>query len=218
MHSLITSYLLQSKECVLPGIGVLQIIHTPASTDSAHNRILPAYETIIFKREDRTASPDLVKYIAAKKHIHQGEAEELLNDFCKEWKVKMDAGEKLVFETIGSLQKNAEGIIFFEKEKNVGFFQPININSVYQRTAAPPIIEEEPALPEVNEFEVNQYKEEEKVVIERSYWGLWALILLAVAAVMLFYHFKDHTPSASNIGNQHKFMIDSAAATYQLPK
>lgn len=218
MHSLITSYLLQSKECTLPGIAVLQIIHTPASADSGHSRLLPAYETILFKREDRTAPIDLVKYIAIKKHINHDEAEEMLNDFCKEWQVKMDTGEKLEFETLGSIQKNVDGTMYFEKDKSLTFFQPINVHSIYQRTDTPETIAERPALQEVIEYDVATENKQEEIVVERSYWGLWALILLAVAAVMLFYHFKDNKPTTSNMGNQNKFVIDSAGATYELPK
>ena len=89
----------------MPGIGVLQIIHTPSSTDAIANSILPPFEGIIFKNEDHSASPGLVKYIADKKNIEQSNAESLLNEFCKEWREKINAGEKLSFETVGSIQK-----------------------------------------------------------------------------------------------------------------
>lgn len=209
MHSLITSYLLQSKECILPGIGVLQIIHTPASTDAVNRRILPPFEEVIFKKEDHSNSPGFVRYIAAKKNTGLAEADELLNIFCKECNEKINAGEKLTLETIGSIQKNADGIIIFERENNTNFLQPIPVDNVYQRTDQPVSVEREPVLEETNE-----YKEEQKFVIERSYWGLWALILFAIGAVFLFYNFKDHKLSGSSVGNQNHFVVDSAKATY----
>lgn len=214
MRSLITSYLLQSKECILPGIGVLQIIHTPASSDRANKLLLPAYEAVLFKKEDHQASPGLIKYISTKKHIDQTEAKDLLDDFCTGWKEKVDAGERLHFETIGSIYKNADNTLVFEKEKGFNFLHPINVDSVYQKADAPAVIEQEPepVLPGINVYK------EEKIVVEKSYWGLWALILLAVGFVMLFYYFKDHKITNSNIGNQHKFIIDSAGASYHLPK
>ncbi|HEY8690400.1 MAG TPA: HU family DNA-binding protein [Chitinophagaceae bacterium] len=208
MHSLITSYLLQSKECILPGIGMLQIIHTPASTDTTTSRILPPFEGIIFKREDYSKSPGLVKYIADKKHIEQSEAENLLNDFCKEWKEKINAGEKLSFKTVGSIQKNADGEIVFEKENTFNFLRPITIADAYHRTEKQATITEDPIVPEVFE------EKEENTIVERSYWGLWALILLAIGAVMLFYHFKDHKLTGTYIGNQNHYAVDSATATH----
>ncbi len=209
MQSLITSYLLQSKECILPGIGMLQIIHTPASTDAAANRILPPFEGIIFKSEDHSKSPGLVKYIADKKNIKPSEAEYLLNDFCKEWKEKINAGEKLSFETVGSIHKNADGIIVFEKENTLNFLKPISVEDAYHRTEEPVAINEEPIVPEVFE------EKEEDIVVERTYWGLWALILVAIGAVMLFYHFKDHKLTGTSIGNQNHYAVDSATATHR---
>jgi nucleoid DNA-binding protein len=216
MHSLITSYLLQSKECILPGIGVLQIIHTPASTDAANSRILPPFDGIIFKKEDRSASRGLVQYITGKKHVQKSEAEDLLNNFCKEWKEKIGAGERLHLETVGSIFKGPDGLLTFERDKSFHFFQPITVNKIYQRSEQPVAVAEEyaePVAPLMPETIVAT-----DVVVERSYWGLWALILLAIGLVVVFYYFKDHKPSVSNIGNQHKYIIDSAGATYQLPK
>lgn len=215
MHSLITSYLLQSRECILPGIGVFKMIGTRASTDTAGNRILPPFETIIFKNEDGSQSPGLVKYIAEQKHITENEANDLLNDFCNEWKDKIDEGERLNFETIGSIQKNAAGSIIFEKETAFAFLQPIPVDSVYQRTnsSEDPVINETPAAPVIIDE-----KEPQEVIVERSYWGLWALILLAIGLVMLFYHYKGWNLTGSSVGNQHHYTVDSAGATYHLPK
>ena len=195
----------------MPGIGVLQIIHTPSSTDAATNRILPPFEGIIFKKEDHSTSPGLVKYIADKKNIEQSNAENLLNDFCKEWKEKISAGEKLSFETVGSIQKNADGATTFEKENQFNFLQPIPVTNTYHRTEIPEPKVEQASVPEVFE------EADEDIVVERSYWGLWALILLAIGAVMIFYHFKDHRLSGSTIGNQHQYPVDSANATYTIP-
>lgn len=216
MHSLITSYLLQNKECVLPSIGVLQIIYTPAVTDTDNSRILPPFENIIFKNEFHSTSPGLTEYIAVKKQIGQAEAENLLNNFCKDWKEKINAGERLHFEAIGSIQKNADGKIIFvqetpygENETSYDFLQPISVDNVYQRQQTIYIPDE--AVEQEDDMVSHG------VVVEKSHWGIWALILFALSLVMLFYHFKDHTLSRSNIGNQHKFIIDSAGATYEVP-
>jgi hypothetical protein len=211
MHSLITSYLLQSKQCILPGIGVLQILHTPASTDIATNRILPPFEEIIFKKEDHSKSPGFVKFIADKKNIEQSEAEGLLNDFCNEWKEKIKTGEKLNFENIGTIQTNVDGVIVFEKENTINFFQPISVNDTYHRTELPEPIIDKQTQPELYE------EVDEDIVVQRSYWGLWALILLVIGAVMIFYHFKEHGISRASISNQHQYPVDSAGATYTIP-
>ncbi|MBA3674439.1 MAG: hypothetical protein H0W75_05690 [Chitinophagaceae bacterium] len=213
MKSIATSYLLQSKECILPGIGILQIRNVSAKTDITNNQIFPPTSEILFKEDSSLKSPSLVKYIADKKYIGQSEAEDTLILFCNEWKEKMIGGDKMNFETLGSLQKNAENKIIFEGESSFNFLKPITVNKAYEPIKEPVIIKEEPVLLKTVDFQ----KEEENVVLEKSYWGLWALILLAIASVMLFFHFKIHE-TGSVIGNQKHFTIDSAAATYSIPK
>ncbi len=214
MHSRLTSYLLQSKECILPGIGTLQIIHTPASTNTANNGILSPFEEIIFKTDDNSTTPGLIKYIADKKNIEQSKAEELLNDFCKEWNGKINAGEKLNFETVGSIQKNSNGVITFEREGTINFFRPISVDSVYQTSDKPVSLGRETVLPEIDQYEKEEEIIKEDVIVERSYWGLWALILLAIGSAIFFFHFKDIKLSGSTIGNQHHLTVEPPTATY----
>ena len=211
MHSLITSYFLQSKHCVLPGIGVLKLIHRGASTDAANHILLPPNEEIIFTAEDHSTSPALVKYIADKKQIDKSEAENLLDNFCREWKEKIEAGEKLNFEVLGSIMENENGKIIFEREQTINFLQPISIDTAYKKAGE----EEKSVVDETNSNEPADYKEE--VVMEKSYWGFWALILVAVAALIIFYHFKDQTISISGAGNQNHLSVDSSKATYNTP-
>lgn len=217
MQSLITSFLLlqkecfeKSKECNLPGIGALQIIHTPAIADVSGNRILSPSEEIIFKNDFHSASSGLVKYIADKKQIGQSEAEDLLNNFCKEWKERMNAGEKMNLETLGSIQKNADGFLFFERKKIFNYWQPVSVDEVYQKAAEHASINAEPVLQQTNVVE-------KKIVFRKPFWKIWALILFTIAVVTLFYYFNTHTFSGSSVGNQHHFIIDTATATYSLP-
>jgi hypothetical protein len=213
MHSLITSYLLQSKECFLPGIGLLKIIHTPASTDTANNAILPPFEQVIFKDGSGAGSSGLVKYIAERKDIEQKEAGDTLIHFCNEWIERMNAGEKLTFETVGTLEKGHNGKIIFTRSRNENFLQPIAVTTAYRKEETPAEITEE-IIAEEEPVTIEEATYNEEVVIERSYWGLWALILLAIGLVMLFYHFKDKPLTGSSIGNQEQFTIDSATAKY----
>lgn len=211
MHSIITSYLLQSKECVLPGIGSLQIIDTPAATANEPGRILPPSSEIIFKRNESKKLDGQVNYIAAVSNIPKEEAEDRLNDFCKEWKHKINNGESLHLETIGFIKKNGEGDIVFEKEETINFYEPIEVDQIYKSHTLPAV-----------EAEVHVAKEEiyvkEKVVIKRSYWWLWALILLAIAAVMIFYHFSENGFNRSTLGNQNKIKPGTTQETYKREK
>lgn len=211
MHSLITSYLLQSKQCILPGIGLLKIIHTPASPDDSNTKILPPFDGIIFKKENHSKSPGLVKYISGINNISIKEAEDQLSNFCNEWRRRINAGEKLHFETIGSIHKNGGGVISFEGEPGFNYLQPVpllNNRIKIEKAVTGDHVLGFPVAKEVRE----------QIIKERSYWGLWALILLVIGCAMIFYHFFAHELSGSATGNQYRITIDSAAATYTIPK
>lgn len=218
MRSLITSYLLQSKECILPGIGILKIIHTPASTDANNNRILPPFEGIIFKKENHSKSPGLVKYIADKENIEVNEAQDQLYNFCNEWKEKINAGERLDLETVGSIQKNADGLISFERSSNFNFLLPVPVKNNFIAIEKPLATDKILRFQEAKELKAESKELKEDIIVERSYWGLWALILLAIGFVLIFYHFINHGLPGSGIGNQSTITVDSAAATYITPK
>ena len=226
MQTLITSFLLQNKECTLPGIGDLRVINTGASTDANNNLLLPPFEEIIFRPGADSASPALIHYIAAKNNIAEEEAQKRLQEFCRDWKEKIAAREKLVLETIGSIHNNADGNLVFERERSYQYLQPVAIHSPYHKkdsvdteavNALVAVDEVSPANNNLIESlgEQGVHKEMvEDVIVERSYWGLWALILFAIAAVMLFYHFKDHAFTGSSSGNQNHLPVDSAKAAY----
>lgn len=191
------------------------MINISASTNAASKQLLPPCDEIMFKKEDHLVSPGLVKYIADKKNIGQSEAEELLNSFCKEWEDKISKGEILSFTTLGSIQKNDDDITYFRKEGSPVLLQPIDVNDTYQRGGEAVLDDKELQEPgQTQQPEIFENSEEEEVVVERSYWGLWALILLATGFVMLFYHFKGNKLNGTSVGNHHSYSIDSAAATY----
>ena len=211
MHALITSYLLQSKECILPGIGILQIKNIPATFNSDTNQILPPSEEIIFNNKSRTESPGLVKYIAHKQGIEQDEAEKLFESFCNEWKEKINKGEELNFETIGKLHNNGKGEIIFERESGFTYLKPITIDNPYTKVEESTPDNTKPVFAE--DTIINN-----SVEAKRSYWAYWAAALFVLGAALIFLQFKDHKFSGLNTGNKSKFVIDSAGATYTRPK
>lgn len=214
MHSLITSYLLQSKECVLPGIGTLQIKNTPATVDDHTNQIFPPSEEIVFKEESNLNSTGLVKYIADKKNINLKEAEHLLINFCKEENEKINSGEKLSLETIGTLKKDENDEIYFEKELGFNFFNPVVVDKVYE----PQVIKEELVTEDEYDSPAQKIAEENEVIVERSQWGWWAAILTAIAFAAIFFYFKDQKLSGSSAGNHQPINVGSASPTYIIPR
>lgn len=213
MQLLITSYLLQNKECTLDGIGSLQIETVSARIDSDSKEILPPAEEIIFKDQKTSTDAGLIKYIADKKNISIDEATEIYSNYCKDWKLKIDSGEELLLEPFGAIRKSPDGKIIFESEKLFNFLQPIRVEEIYEAAAINSEKEND-----INDIISTNTIAEEEVVVERSHWGWWAAILFAIAFAVIFYQLKDKKLNTSSVGNQKNIIVDSASATYQVPK
>jgi hypothetical protein len=212
MQSLITSYLLQSSECSLPGIGSLLINKIPAQPDKEKNEILPPSEEIVFSEQSSSHSSGLIKYIAEKKSIDINEAQSLFINFCTEWKEKINAGETFTLPGVGSIKKSDNDKIYFEKENSFAFYQPVHVEKIYQPSSdkLEKNEEEESGLIQENNFE-------EEVVTGKRYWGWWAAILFVIALAAIVYQLKDKKLTGSSAGNQTHIVTDSAAATYTTP-
>lgn len=211
MHSIITSYLLQCKECALPGIGSLKVNHISASADVANKQILPPKDEIVFTEKENVTPGGLIKYIAKKKNIDVDTAENVLKDFCREWKEKINAGEELRLETIGSLKKNSGRNIYLEEDKNFNFLQPISVKKIYEKEEPVTIAKPKETVT------LEQTYENEEVIIKRLTWGIWAMILIAIASATICYHFYTYKLTPSSLGNQNHFTVDSADARHTIP-
>ena len=53
-------------------------------------------------------------------------------------KEKLDSGEKIIFNSMGSLQKDAAGNIFFQRKKNISFYEPVSAERIFQKNAEHP--------------------------------------------------------------------------------
>ena len=80
MQDLITSYLIQAKDCSLPGIGNFKIITIPANIDVANKQMLPPSDKIIFSERTDKISDELIKYIAYKENIEEAAAKEKIKE------------------------------------------------------------------------------------------------------------------------------------------
>jgi nucleoid DNA-binding protein len=213
MHSLITSYLIQAGKCSLPGIGFFKIKHNPAQFDVANKQMHPSVEEIIFNEQAIVLSPGLVSYLVHKKNISADEAENLLNKFCSEWKNKIEAGEKLYFEGIGSLQKNDVGIISLTKERLPEYLKSIPAERVFHENAEHPVLVGDK---ETTSSAMNEYYKEDVPAVKRG-WLTGAIILGVITLLILLYSFYDKKISAHSVGNRHNLPVKSANETHFKP-
>lgn len=106
MWDLITSYLIQSGECVLPGIGTFTLISTPASLEVANKEMLPPQTGYRFTDKSGQPEEGLIQYVARKKEIDGQEALTQIKEVCGQVKEKIFSGEKISLNSIGILYKD----------------------------------------------------------------------------------------------------------------
>jgi hypothetical protein len=215
MQSLIISYLLQCGECNLPGIGKLYVKRSTATIDAANKQILPPAEEIIFSKDINVKPGGFIKYIADKKRIELKQAEEQLENVCNKWKDSLQAGEEIELETLGILFKNVEGNIDFKQTNAYNYFEPTPVENIYK----PNEVDEISGVRENDNPDLfNADEQEEQFIVAKSNWGLWAIILIAIGSVIIFYNIWINKGKDYFTGNQTKVVADSSKITYQKPR
>ncbi len=211
MLSIITSYLIQTGKCALPYIGYFTTDYKPAVTDIVSKQIFPPVESIIFREEAIPLSAELINYIASKRNVSHEVAGGEFDEFCKQWNKKIDAGEKLCFETLGCLQKSDQGVLIFVREKFINYNGAVLAERVLHHDAGHSVLVGDN---ETTSAAMNKYYSSEPV-IDRKTWRIWALALFFIALLLLIFSFYNHRFSPSSVGNRSKFTIDSAGETHK---
>lgn len=210
MQDLITSFLVQTKECSLPRIGKFSIESTSVEMDNVNKKAFPPSEKLVFSGRPDQHTEELVKYISYKKNSSEIESAEKLKRWCEETKEKINQGEKITFTSIGSLQKNTSGTISFEPENNFRFFEAVNAERVIHKNEEHAVLVGDR---ETTSSVMNQFLNEEEIV-KNSRWKIAAIILFAIAVIVLFIHFYIHSFSFFSTGNENQFTPATPAATY----
>ena len=209
MKSIITSFLLQSPKSTLPYIGIFYYQWTSSKLDVVNKQLLPPASEINFYESSDTDAGNLADYIALKQNLELHEARIRLDKFCYSWKEKLNVGEPLNLANVGTLKKNSDGHISLVKEA-VNFWQPVNAQRVLHQDATHSVLVGDK---ETTSTLMNQYFNGE-IVLEKSHWGTWAIIILAIAACVLFFHFNTHSFSTTGVGNQKQFTIPNPPSTH----
>ena len=210
MEDIITAFLVQSKECSLPGIGNFRLITVPAEHDMANKVIYPPDGKIIFNRKANKLSEELVTYFCFKENVDPEVAAEKIKNWCEIATARLSAGEKIIFEAIGNLQADSSGNISFQAQKRFPFLQAVPVERVISKTPEHPVLIGDN---ETTSTAVNRSLQEVEVV-KNFRWKIIAAFLLAAGLITLFIYFYNHGFSLAAAGNQMQHVPETPAATY----
>ena len=213
MEKIIASYLVQKKECSLPGLGHFRIITKPAELDVANKELFPPTDEITFKEEEVHLRKDLVSYISLKQGIHEIHAAENINNWCINVKDKLDAGEKIYFESVGNLQKNAEGNIFFHKKSEFMMYEIVPAERVIHKNEQHSVLVGDR---ETTSAAMNEFYREDGIVNKKPWWKIWAVVLFILPLLILIIHFSTHHFTTSGVGNQMHLAPEFPPILYEI--
>jgi len=114
--------LLFGHDCVIvPGFGGFIGNYTPARIEKASGTFYPPVKQISFNRNLNHNDGLLVGRISGTSDITYGDAREMVEQFVADLRKRLERGEKVVFDNIGSFINNPEGNIQFEPDRNVNY-------------------------------------------------------------------------------------------------
>ncbi|MEP6951006.1 MAG: hypothetical protein ABI863_17090 [Ginsengibacter sp.] len=214
MQALITSYLIQKKECNLPLLGHFRIKTKPADFEKANKRIFPPTDEILYSEFAASLSPDLITYISNLQNITREEAGGKINSWCHNAKGKLESGEKVTFDSIGSLQKDAAGNIFFQRKKNMNLYEPVSIERLFHKSDEHPV---QVGDRETTSGVMNEFYREKMLTKKRTWWKIWAVVLLAISLLVFCFYFFTHEFAETGIGNRTSFPTQDPPEQHHSP-
>lgn len=109
------SELLLEHDCVVvPGLGGFVANYAPAQINSNRHIIFPPYKKIVFNRKLKNNDGLLAEYISAVENKSFSEATHSLNLFSENLIQRLNKGETILIESVGSLVMGSENNISFE--------------------------------------------------------------------------------------------------------
>lgn len=213
MLNLITSYLIQSGECVLPGIGSFTLLSTPSTLDVANKVLIPPGKEYRFSDNYSQADEGLINYIAYKKEMETKSVTEEFRRFCHLLKERILSGEKIQLKSIGVLENDGNGGVHFEPYA-VSILEAVPAIRAVHKEAKHSMIVGDKETDSSEMSEILQVFTREKS--GNLFWKIAAIVLVLLAAGILFYHFY-YSPSGNPFGNSNKVMPQPTPKTYSTP-
>jgi hypothetical protein len=114
--------LLFGHDCVIvPGFGGFIGNYTPATIDKSTGTFHPPVKLISFNRNLNHNDGLLIKRISAERGLNYGDARTMVEEFVAGIRKRLDKGEKIVFDKIGTFVNNEEGNVQFEPDRTVNY-------------------------------------------------------------------------------------------------
>ncbi len=213
MFNVLYKHLIQYKSLALPGLGTLELQKIPAISVFTDHVILPPSYKIILDDSKDTPSKSLFQYISAQTGLNEWEAIKQLNDFSFDIKNRLKQGENIVWNKVGVLSMQDNGVAVLDSPKiEYEFTEAVPAIRVIRNNINHTILRGDV---EVSERFIKEDEIELAVIQENRKWWLWASILASIALLLIFLYLYNNSFELSHFFNSTKPVIKEAPATYK---
>lgn len=204
MNPALYSYLLQNKSLSIPGLGTIYIERVPAQSDFVNRRLLPPSYHYRFNKYFDAPDKSFFSYLSAQKKMADYEAIRWYNEWAYELRTKIRTDKPVVLEKVGVLSKDHSGEISFEADRPVPtYLETVAAKRVIRTQAKHTVLVGDR---ELSNQQAAEYLQEETVVEKESWW-IYALVLIAISLIILFFHFYKNGFSSNAVGNQQTILV-----------
>lgn len=189
MIGVLHSYLILHKNLSLPGLGTIYVERTPAQSDFINRQIIPPSYHYRFDRYFDSPDKDFFLYLADQKNIADYEAIKLYNEWSAAIRETIRTEKSAELVQIGRLMQDESGELVFEPFSIISSgLEPVMAERLIRVNAEHNMIVGER---ETTSAEMSRYFEEKSVVARESWW-LYALIVAAISLTAIFFHYYRH--------------------------
>jgi hypothetical protein len=197
MIGILNSYLIQHKSICIPGLGTIYLEKIPAINDFSNRQLLPPSYKYRFDKYFDAPDKEFFSFLASNQSIAEYEAIKLYNEFAYDLRDRIRKEERFEWPQVGLLMRDATGDIQFKSELiQPNFVRPVPANRVIRQDARHAILVGDQELTTDHMSELLS----EEVYVEKESWWIYALIVLAVALVILFFYLYQNNWDFSAIG------------------
>lgn len=167
-----------NQSCTLPGIGTLSVDTKPAELDFPNARILPPVESISFEPSTNA----------------QADTPNKFSDISYAIQEKLDKGEKVEINGVGTFFKNNIGIIKFIPEiLHNSFYKPVHAERVIRENAVHSVLVGDTETTSTVMTDLLNTEEEIK-----DRWWIWAAAIGIIALSIVGYNYYNNNKMFSN--------------------
>jgi hypothetical protein len=205
MFEVLNSYLFQHQSISIPGLGTIFLERQPAGADIGSKNLLPPAYRFRFDKYFDAPDKDFFSFLAAERNIPDYEAIKWYSEFSFDLRNKIRQEERVPWDDVGVLAKDADGNIIFESTSTTPLFlRPVPARMVVRKDIQHNLLVGDR---ETTNYRMNELLHAEREAPRKETWWIYALVFSLLALGILLYHFYANQWQAASLGNQQKLEL-----------